>query len=136
MATATEKGIITKGITLSYKKTDASSSYIKLTNLQEIPELGGDAETLETTTLDDAAHTYTEGLISYGDSIAFTFLYETAQFKALQALDGECEWKVELPDGTACSFRGKSNVKLAGVGVNAVLTYTLSIAPASVMTWA
>jgi hypothetical protein len=46
------------------------------------------------------------------------------------------EWKVELPDGETCSFSGIHSVKLDGVGVNAALTYTLSIKPDSEMVWA
>jgi hypothetical protein len=127
--------VISKGITLSYK-TGTGSEYIKLTNLQEIPELGGDSEAIEITTLADAAHMYTDGIKNYGDSLAFIFLYETAQFETLQGLEGSIGWEVELPDGTTCAFTGTSSVKLAGVGVNAALTYTLSIKPDSEMIWA
>ena len=123
---------ISKGITLSYK--NGSAAFVELTNLQEIPELGGDTEAIEITTLADAAHKYTDGIKNYGDSLAFTFLYENAQFTTLQSL-GEVTWKVTLPDGTTCSFDGNGSVKLAGVGVNAALTYTLSIKPTSDMTW-
>lgn len=127
--------VISKGIKLSYKAGEASS-FVELTNLQEIPELGGEKESIEITTLADAAHTYTDGLINYGDSLAFKFLYEKAQFASLTALEGECEWKVELPDAEACTFSGSASVKLDGVGVNAALTYTLNIKPSSEMVWA
>lgn len=127
--------VISKGITLSYKKGDAGE-LIALTNLQEIPELGGDSEAIEITTLADAAHMYTDGIKNYGDSLAFVFLYETAQFETLNGLDGVNGWEVALPDGTTCSFTGTSSVKLAGVGVNAALTYTLSVKPNSEMIWA
>lgn len=128
--------IISKGITLSYKTSGSSSSYTTLTDLQEIPELGGDSEAIEITTLDDAAHMYTDGILNYGDSLAFVFLYKKEQFTTLQGLDGSIEWKVSLPDNTTCTFSGTSSVKLAGVGVNAALTYTLSIKPDSAMVWA
>ena len=121
--------IISKGITLSLG-TEV------LTNLQEIPELGGEAEAIEITTLADAAHMYTDGILNYGDSLAFKFLYEKAQFTELSSLDGSQQWSVALPDGTKCSFSGSCSVKLDGVGVNAPLTYTLSIKPDSAMTWA
>lgn len=127
--------VISKGITLSYK-TSGGSSYTTLTDLQEIPELGGDSEAIEITTLDDAAHMYTDGILNYGDSLAFIFLYKKEQFTTLQGLEGSIDWKVALPDGTTCTFSGTSSVKLAGVGVNAALTYTLSIKPNSSMTWA
>lgn len=129
--------IISKGITLSYKAAgESSGQYTALTNLQEIPELGGDSEAIEITTLADAAHMYTDGIKNYGDSLSFTFLYENTQFETLNALTGSTNWQVKLPDETTCSFTGTSSVKLAGVGVNAALTYTLNIKPNSAMTWA
>ena len=124
--------VISKGITLSYKN---SGEFIELTNLQEIPELGGDAEAIEITTLADAAHMYTDGIKNYGDSLAFKFLYETTQFETLNGLTGASEWKVALPDGTTCTFSGTSSVKLDGVGVNAALTYTLAVKPNTEMVW-
>ncbi len=120
--------VISKGIKLYRNET-------ALTNLQEIPELGGDAESIEITVLSDEAHMYTEGIKNYGDSIAFKFLYEAAQFTELQTSADEDAWKVELPDGTTCTFTGKGSVKLDGVGVNAALTYTLAIKPTSAMAW-
>lgn len=126
--------VISKGIKLSYKAGEGS--FVELTNLQEIPELGGEAEALEITTLADAAHMYTDGLLNYGDSLAFKFLYEKAQFTTLSGLEGVAEWKVELPDATACTFSGTASVKLDGVGTNAVITYTLAVKPNSEMVWA
>lgn len=124
--------VVSTGITLSYKQT---GEFIALTNLQEIPELGGTAESIEITTLADKAHMYCDGILNYGDSLAFKFLYETAQFETLAALEGSTEWQVALPDGTTCSFSGTSSIKLDGVGVNTVLTYTLAIKPNSEMVW-
>lgn len=121
--------VVSKGIALSLGEKE-------LTNLQEIPELGGTADKLECTVLSDSAHMYTNGILSYGDALAFKFLHEKEQFLELSTLEGEQEWKVSLPDGTTCSFRGEASVKLDGVGVNAVLTYTLSITPTSEMVWA
>lgn len=125
--------VISKGIKLSYQ---VDSAFIELTNLQEIPDLGGDVEAIEITTLADAAHMYTDGLKNYGDSLAFKFLYEGTQFETLNGLTGSHTWKVELPDGAACTFGGTSSVKLDGVGVNAALTYTLAVKPNSDMVWA
>ena len=126
--------MISKGITLGYKANDGSS-YTNLTGLQEIPELGGEKESLEITTLADEAHVYENGLISYGDSIAFKFLYSTEQFDTLSKLTGSIDWQVKLPDNTTCTFTGEPSVKLDGVGTNATLTYTLSIKPNSSMVW-
>lgn len=121
---------ISKGIKL-YKDE------VELTNLTEIPELGTEAESIEITTLADDAHVYTNGIMNYGDSLAFKFIYEKTQFASLTA-DGDeaSDWKVELPDGATCEFSGTHSVKLDGVGVNAALTYTLSVKPNSAMVWA
>ena len=121
--------VISKDIKLFYGEKE-------LTNLMEIPELGGDTEAIEITTLADAAHMYTDGIKNYGDSLAFKFLYEATQFSTLNGLTGSQQWKVELPDGEACTFGGTCSVKLDGVGVNAALTYTLAIKPNSAMIWA
>lgn len=132
---------ISKGITLSYKAKGASGTYTLLTNLQEIPELGGDTDAIEITVLSDDAHMYTNGIKSYGDSLSFKFLYDAEQFSTLNGFSGSYDWKVSLPDGeggaidTTCTFSGTSSVKLDGVGVNAALTYTLSVKPDSAMTW-
>ena len=108
----------------------------ELTNLQEIPELGGDSEAIEITTLADGAHMYTDGIKNYGDSLSFKFLYEKEQFAELNETKASSNWKVELPDGAVCTFSGTCSVKLDGVGVNAALTYTLAVKPNSEMIWA
>ena len=125
--------VISKGIKLSYKTS--GETYTDLTNLQEIPDLGGETEAIEITTLADAAHMYTDGLLNYGDSLGFKFLYEKDQFSTLSALTGSQGWKVQLPDSATCTFSGACSVKLDSVGVNAALTYTLSIKPDSAMVW-
>ena len=127
--------VISKGITLSYKAGN-TGEFVALTNLQEIPALGGTSEAIEITTLADAAHMYTDGILNYGDSLAFKFLYEKEQFNTLVALDGSNGWQVALPDGTTCAFSGTCSVSLDGVGVNAALTYTLAVKPDSEMLWA
>lgn len=128
---------ISKGIKLAYKTgTGTSGTYTDLTNLQEIPELGGEADSLEITVLSDVAHVYTDGILNYGEALAFKFLYEKAQFNTLNGLSGIQSWKITLPDGETAVFSGTCNVKLDGVGVNAVMTYTLNIKPNTAITFA
>ena len=128
--------VISKGIKLAYKASTSVSTYTDLTDLQEIPDLGGESEAIEITTLDDAAHMYTDGILNYGDSLSFKFLYKKTQFNTLTGLEGSISWKVTLPDSTACTFTGTCSVKLDAVSVNNALTYTLAIKPDSEMTWA
>ena len=123
--------VISKGIKLSYKVSEGQ--FTELTNLFEIPELGGDVDKIEVTTLASEAHEYTNGIKNYGDTVAFKFYYEKTQFTTLSSLAGGCEWKVELPDGLTYTFSGVPSVKLDGVSYNAALTYSLNIAPTSAM---
>lgn len=128
---------ISKGIKLSYKATSGSgNTFTDLTNLQEIPELGGEADSLECTVLSDVAHMYTDGILNYGDALAFKFLYDKTQFNTLNGLSGSQDWKVTLPDNATASFSGTCKVKLDGVGVNTVMTYTLNIKPTTAITFA
>lgn len=119
------------GITLSYK-AEGENEYTELLDLMEIPELGGETEPIEITTLADVAHTYTDGLLNYGDNLPFKFLYKKEQFTTLQGVK-EANWKVALPDGLTYTFDATASVKLEGVGVNAVLTYLLNLKPQSDM---
>ena len=119
---------ISKGITLTMGDK-------VLTNLMEIPELGGTSEAIDVTTLADPAFKYVDGILSYGDSLEFKFLYEQAQFVELDQAEGTQEWKVGLPDGAIAAFSGGCSVRLEGVGVNAALTYILAIKPESEITW-
>lgn len=133
-------GLLSKGITLSYGSNGTSLS--ALTNLQEIPDIGGDIDTVEVTTLADAAHTYINGLLDYGDALEFTFLYDKTQFTTLRGLAGTKYWQVGLPDGTGgavgtkATFQGESSVRINGVGTNEAITYTLSVTPNTDITWA
>lgn len=120
---------ISKGITIKIANNI-------LSNLQEIPELGGTRESIEITTLGDDAHMYTDGILNYGDNLSFKFLYEKEQFTTLNGLTGTQNVVVTLPDSSTCTFTGTCSVKLDGVGINAPLTYTLNVKPNSAMVWA
>ena len=143
MATV-HSGVLTKGIELRYRNIAEGSEageFIKLNDLQEIPDLGGTTDTVEVTTFDDAAHMYIKGLLDYGDSVDFTFLYEATQFAMFGAMDGQYEWQVYLPEdaqgnnGVTCTFLGECAVRINGQGTNEAIQYTLSITPTSQMTF-
>lgn len=143
-------GRITKGILLGYGITPtitpsgaAGSGTTLIKGLQQIPDIGGTAETIETTTFNDHAHTFISGLLTYGDAIEFTALHDATQFATLASL-GKSRWVVGLPDsgsiapsddfadiGTLATFDGEVSIKVNGVGTNEALTDTISITPSS-----
>ena len=125
-------GLLTKDITLSYKK-DSSSSYEVLDGLQEVPSLGGTPDKVEVTTLSDASRRYIKGIKDYGD-LTFKFLYqndtETSNFRVLRGLEESgkiVEWKVDFPDGTGFEFSGECTVAPSDGAANAAITFNLTI---------
>lgn len=125
-------GILSKGITLSYSKT-GGGDYTVIPDLQEIPDLGGDVDTVEVTTLADGAKRYIKGIKDYGD-LQFTFLYDnsttTSNYRILRGLEeagGVSFFKVTLPDETVFAFSGEVATSIAGAGVGEALTFTATI---------
>lgn len=132
-------GILSKGITLSYKATGDSAEYKVLTNLMEIPEIGNGArEKVEVTVLTDEVKKYIAGLGDSGQDLAFKFLFDKEQFNELLTYDGtSCDWKVTMPEaGPTASFSGTPSVKFDAASPNNALTYTLTVLVESEITFA
>lgn len=124
-------GILTKGITLSYKKD--GSTYDVIANLQECPELGGTAENVEVTTLADGNKKYIKGIKDFGE-LAFKFLYDNSGaqsnyriVRGLEEAGSVVDWKVTFPDNTAFAFSGEVTTAIDSAAVNAALTFTATI---------
>lgn len=126
------------------KKT--SSTYGKLVDIKEFPDLGGEPEMLDTTTLSDGARTFIPG-IQDQESLSFTANYTKADYTTLKALEGaENDYAVwfgaTVSNGVATPtgsdgkflFSGKLSVFVNGGGVNEVVNMTISIAPSTVIT--
>lgn len=120
-------------------------TYSKLVDIKEFPDLGGEPEMLDTTTLSDGARTYIPG-IQETEALTFTANYTSADFTTLKALEGtEGDYAVWLggtvSDGVATptgsdgkfSFKGYLSVFVAGGGVNEVVDMTITIAPTTVI---
>jgi hypothetical protein len=123
-------GVLSKGITLSYKKDE---SYVVIPNLQVVPELGGSSEKVDVTTLADGNYKYINGIKDFGD-LAFKFLYDNSGAESnyricrgLEEAEEVVEWKVEFPDGTGFVFSGEASTAIDSASVNSALTFTLNI---------
>lgn len=125
-------GMISKGIKLSYK-TSTTTDYVALPDLQEIPDVGGEADNVEVTTLDDAAKRYVAGIKDYGN-LEFTFLYDnssnTSSYRVLRGLEDAgtiADFKITLPDTTEFAFSGSVSTTIAGAGVGDALTFKAKV---------
>lgn len=125
-------GILSKDVKLSYKTT-AAGTFAQIRNLQEFPDLGGAAERVDVTTLEDGNYKYINGIKDFGE-LAFTFLYDnsdaTSNYRICRGLEESEDvvyWEVEFPDGTKFDFEGQASTAITGAGVNAALQFTLNI---------
>ena len=68
------------------QKSSTGNTWTKLVDIKEFPDLGGDPEMLETTTLSDKMQTFISGIQSM-DGLSFTANYTLADYKT-----DECDY--------------------------------------------
>ena len=127
-------------------KSANGSTYEKLIDIKDFPDLGGSPEMLETTTLSDGMQTYIPGIQSL-DALEFSANYTKADFDSLKELEGQemhfavwfggtVEGGVATPTGSdgKFEFKGQLSVFPVGGGVNEVVGMTITIAPSTPIT--
>ncbi len=127
-------------------KKDAA--YEKLVDIKDFPDLGGEPEMLETTTLSDKMQTYIPGIQNL-DALAFTANYTKEKFTELKGMEGtEHDYSVWFggteengevtPTGSdgKFDFKGQHSVYAVGAGVNEVVDMNITIAPSTPITMA
>lgn len=141
MAISTYKVFLMKGT-----NSGSSTTYEKLVDIKDFPDLGGAPEMLETTTLSDKMQTYIPGIQSL-DALEFNANYTKEEFTTLKALEGQ---ELELAvwfggnesNGTLTptgadgkfNFKGYVSVFVVGGGTNEVIGMTVSVAPSTPIT--
>lgn len=123
--------------------TGSMGTYEKLIDIKSFPDLGGDPEMLETTTLSDYMQTFISGIMSM-DALSFEANYTLEDYKKLLALKGKNEkyavWfggtgegETLTPTGEHGKFKfpGELTVYPTGGGVNEVVGMNISIAPSA-----
>ena len=124
----------------------SGTSWSKLIDIKDFPDLGGTPEMIETTTLSDGMQTYIPGIQSL-DGLEFTANYTKEDFDRLKALEEEEQsfavWFGGTVNGSDVTptgsdgkfeFNGKLSVFPSGGGVNEVVGMTISIAPSTPIT--
>lgn len=142
MAISTYKVFLMKGTTSG----SSTTTYEKLVDIKDFPDLGGAPEMLETTTLSDKMQTYIPGIQSL-DALEFNANYTKEEFTKLKALEGQ---ELELAvwfggnesngtltptgDDGKFNFKGYVSVFVVGGGTNEVIGMTVSVAPSTPIT--
>ena len=110
---------------------ESESAVAKVVDIKDFPDMIGDPNMLETTTLSDGQQTYIPGIKS-ADMLTFTFNYTKADFQAVKADEAKpLFYSLEFSDGSVFSWQGQHTVGLPGKGVDEVLEATVNIAPST-----
>ena len=121
--------INTYGITLKWGSS--ADAVEKVVDIKDFPDLIGEPELLETTTLSDAQVTNIPG-IRGSDLLTFTCNYTSAEFAAVKAEEGKnLFYELAFSDGSAFTWQGQHTCGLPGKGVNEVVDFTINIAVSS-----
>lgn len=127
---------------MTYLMKGTGSTFEKLVDVKETPDIGGANPTLDSTTLSDPGHTYIDDIYDTGGGLEFTANYTKADYEKLKKLEGtETQYAiwygasesdgVVTPDGSAgkWEFKGLLSVWPKGSSVGAVREMGISIAP-------
>ena len=103
----------------------------KKVDIKDFPDLIGDPNLLETTTLSDAAQTYIPGIKSM-DLMTFTTNFTKTDFQTCKADEGKTLfYSLEFSDGAKFTWQGQHTMGVPGKGVDEVIEATINIAPST-----
>lgn len=136
MAITTENTFLMIGTTES-----STTTYSKLLDIKEFPDLGGEPATVEITTLSDHIHKYLMGLKDPG-MLTFTCNYDSEDFDKVNNLSGTQSFAIWFgakdgqPDGSAGKFEftGEASVWVNSGSVEAAVEMSVAIAVNSEIT--
>lgn len=123
----------TFGVTLKWGASTEVAA--KVVDIKDFPDLIGEPEMLETTTLSDPQVTNIMG-IKGSDMLTFTCNYTKDDFSAVND-DAEKPmfYVLEFSDGSQFSWQGQHTCGLPGKGVNEVVEFTINIAASTAVTF-
>ena len=125
--------INTYGVTLKWG--ESAETVAKVIDIKDFPDLIGDPEMLETTTLSDAQVTNIPG-IKGSDMLTFTYNFTKEDFAAVEADAGKhLHYALEFSDGSKFTWEGQHTSGLPGKGVNEVIDATVNIAASTPVTF-
>ena len=125
--------ITTEHTYLIYKSA-SGSTWSKLVDIKEFPDLGGAPATVEITTLSDHMKKYLNGLADPG-ALEFNCNYDKADYTTLVGLEGETlDYGIQFGksgDAGVFTFKGQLTVWVKGGGTEAAVDMGVSIAPST-----
>lgn len=110
---------------------ESADAVTKKIDIKDFPDLMGEPNLLETTTLSDGAQTFIPG-IKQMDTMSFTYNYTVENFTAVREDEGkDLFYSLEFSDGSKFTWQGSHVATLPGKGVDEVVEAGISIAPST-----
>lgn len=120
--------ISTYGVTLKY----GSASPTTPISIKSFPSLLGKRSALETTTLQDDAQTFIQGIRQQSETFDFTANYDSSVFETLNGLTGVQKCELDFSDGSKFTWDGYISASVDDGDVDRVVNMTISITPTTV----
>lgn len=120
---------------LEYCSTQ-SGSYTRIYGLRVVPDIGGEPDDIETTTLDNVK--YKTAIMGLMDIQKYTFEFNMedpsaeSNFKLASDLEDSGSiyyWKLTLSNGIVISFRSKVTTAIQGGQYGDLIGFTMTLAP-------
>lgn len=126
--------ISTFGVSLRWGKSVEAAE--KVVDIKDFPDLIGEPNLLETTTLADPAVTHIPGIKS-SDLMAFTCNYTKEDFTAVNGdANTALYYVLEFSDGSKFTWQGQHTCGVPGKGVDEVVEFTINIVPSTAVEFA
>lgn len=126
--------ISTLGVIL--KMGESAEALEKVVDIKDFPDLIGEPNMLETTTLSDEAVTNIPGIRS-SDMLTFTCNYTKADFTAVnEKANTALYYSLEFSDGSKFTWQGQHTCGVPGKGVDEVIEFTINIAASTAVEFA
>lgn len=126
--------ISTLGVTL--KMGESAEALEKVVDIKDFPDLIGEPNMLETTTLSDPAVTNIPGIRS-SDMLTFTCNYTKTDFEAVNTkANTALYYALEFSDGSKFTWQGQHTCGVPGKGVDEVIEFTINIAASTAVEYA
>lgn len=113
---------------------ESAETVTKKIDIKDFPDLIGDPNMLETTTLSDDAQTFIPGIRTM-DLLTFTFNLDKNTGKAVKDdEDKKLHYELAFSDGTTFTWQGEHTLGVPGKGVDEVIEGTINIVASTVIT--
>lgn len=121
------------GVTLKWG--ESAEAVAKVIDIKDFPDLIGEANMLETTTLSDPQQTNIPGIKS-AEVLSFTYNYTSADYASVEAdANKKLHYALEFSDGSKFTWEGQHTSGLPGKGVDEVIDATVNIVASTAVTF-